>query len=84
MIKPRTLRWADHEACIDGKRNAYKYFVIKPERKKLLGKPKRTWEDSIQMAFMEMGWSGMDWIYLPRDRDQWSLVVNTEMNLRVP
>jgi hypothetical protein len=31
-----------------------------------------------------MGWDGMDWIYLAQDRDQWRVLVNTVMNLRVP
>jgi hypothetical protein len=26
----------------------------------------------------------MDWIYLAQDRDQWSVLVNTVMNLQVP
>ncbi|PNF13842.1 hypothetical protein B7P43_G11786 [Cryptotermes secundus] len=32
----------------------------------------------------EVGWDGMDWIDLAQDRDQWSALVNTVMNLRVP
>jgi hypothetical protein len=32
----------------------------------------------------EMGWGGMDWIDLAQDRDQWKVLVNTIMNLRVP
>jgi hypothetical protein len=32
----------------------------------------------------EIGWSGMDWIRLAQDRDQWRALVNMEMNLRVP
>jgi hypothetical protein len=36
------------------------------------------------MDLGEIGWGGMDWIYLAQDRDQWSALVNTVMNLRVP
>jgi hypothetical protein len=36
------------------------------------------------MDLTEIGWEGVDWIHLARDRDQWQAVVNTVMNLRVP
>jgi hypothetical protein len=32
----------------------------------------------------EIGWDGVDWIYVSQDRDQWRALVNTVMNLRVP
>jgi hypothetical protein len=31
-----------------------------------------------------LGSSGMDWIHLDRDTDQWKTLVNTVVNLRVP
>jgi hypothetical protein len=57
------------------KRNAYMILVGKPERKRLLGRPKRRWVDNIKM---------MDCIDLAHDRDQWKALVITVMNLRVP
>jgi hypothetical protein len=42
------------------------------------------WVDNIKMDLREIGWDGMDWIVLTRDRDQWRALVNTVMNLRVP
>jgi hypothetical protein len=36
------------------------------------------------MDLREVGWGGMDWIYLAQDRGQWMALVNTVMNLRVP
>jgi hypothetical protein len=36
------------------------------------------------MDLREIGWGGMDWIDVAQDRDQWSALVNTAMNLRVP
>jgi hypothetical protein len=42
------------------------------------------WEDYIKMDLREIGWGGMDWIDVARDRDQWKAFVNTIMNLRVP
>ena len=55
-----------------------------PEGKRLLGRPRRRWEDNIKMDFQEVGWAGMDWIDLAQDRDRWRAVVNVVMNLRVP
>jgi hypothetical protein len=36
------------------------------------------------MDLREIGWGGMGWIDLAQDREQWSALVNTVMNLRVP
>jgi hypothetical protein len=36
------------------------------------------------MDLRETGLDGMDWIDLAQDRDQWRVLVNTVMNLRVP
>jgi hypothetical protein len=65
-------------------RNAYRISVGQPEGKRPLGSPKRRWVDNIKMDLREIGWSGMDWIDLAQDRDQWRALVNTVMNLRVP
>jgi hypothetical protein len=40
--------------------------------------------NNIKMNLREIGWYGMDWIDLAHDRDQWRVLVNTVMNLRVP
>jgi hypothetical protein len=40
--------------------------------------------DNIKMDHREIGCSGMDWIDLAQDRDQWRALVNTVMNLDVP
>jgi hypothetical protein len=39
--------------------------------------------DNIKIYLREIGWDGMDWIDLAQDRDQWRVLVNTVMNLRV-
>jgi hypothetical protein len=41
------------------------------------------WEDNIKLDFREIGWGDMAWINLAQDRDQWQVLVNTVMNLRV-
>jgi hypothetical protein len=40
--------------------------------------------DNIKMDLREIGWGGMDWIDLAQDRDQWTALVNTVMDLRIP
>jgi hypothetical protein len=66
------------------KRNAYGILVGKPEGKRPIGRPRGRWvENIIKMYLREIGWDGMDWIDLAHDRDQWRVLVNTEMNLRV-
>jgi hypothetical protein len=34
-------------ACMEEKKNVYKILVRKPEGKRLLGRPRYRWEDSI-------------------------------------
>jgi hypothetical protein len=84
MIKLRRMRWAGHVARMGPKRNACRILVVKPEGKRPLGRPRRRWEDNIRMDLREIGWGGMDWINVARDRDQWRALVNTVMNLPVP
>jgi hypothetical protein len=33
------------------------------------------------MDLRDIGWDGVDWIHLARDRDQWRALVNTVVNL---
>jgi hypothetical protein len=66
------------------KRNAYRIFVGKREGKRPLGRSRRRWVDNIKMDLGEIGWDGMDWIDLAQDRGQWTALVNTVMNHRVP
>ena len=66
-----------------GKRSAYKILVGKPEGKRLLGRPKRRWEDDIKMDLQDVGW-GMNGIDQSQDRDRWQALVDGAMNLRVP
>jgi hypothetical protein len=62
------------------KRNAYRILVVKSKGKRPLGRPRSRWED-IKMDVREIGWGGMDWIHLAKDRGQWRALVNTVMNL---
>jgi hypothetical protein len=84
MMKSRRMRWAGHVARMGEKRNAYRILVGRPEGNIPLGRLRRRWVGNIKMDLREIGWDGMDWIDLAQDRDQWRVLVNTVMNLRVP
>ena len=62
----------------------YRVLVGKPEGKRLLGRPRRRWEDNIKMDLQEVGCGGMDWIELAEDRGRWQALLNAVKNLRVP
>jgi hypothetical protein len=68
MIESRRMRWAGHVARRGEKRNAYRILVRKPDGKRPLGRPRRRWVDNIKMGPKEIGWGGMDWIYLAEDK----------------
>jgi hypothetical protein len=84
MIKSRRTRWPGYVARIREKRNAYKILVSKPENKRSLGRHRRKRVDNIKIDLREIGWGGMEWIYLTLNRGQWRALVNTVINLRVP
>jgi hypothetical protein len=67
-----------------GGRNAYRILVGKPEEKRPLGRPVRTWEDNIKMNLREIEWGSTDWTELAQDRDRWRALVHTAMILRFP
>jgi hypothetical protein len=64
------------------RRNAYRILVGKLEGKRLLGRPRRRWADNIKIYLREIGLSGMNWIDLIWDRDQWRAVVNVVIKLQ--
>jgi hypothetical protein len=43
-------------------RDVYRILVGRPESKRLLGKPRRRWEDNIKMDLREIGIDGANWI----------------------
>jgi hypothetical protein len=42
------------------KGNAYSILVGKPEGKRPLGGPRRSWVDNVKMDLRKIGWDGMD------------------------
>jgi hypothetical protein len=64
--------------------NAYMLLVVKPEGKRLLGRPRRRWVDNIRMDLVEVGCGDVNWIGLAQDRGRWRALVNSVLNLGVP
>ena len=69
--------WGRGEGCI-------KVLVGKPEGKKLLGRPRRRWENNIKKDLQEVGGGCGDWMELAQDRDRCRIPVSTVMNIWVP
>ena len=69
-LKSRRLRWAGHVARMEQFRNAYRVLVGNSESKRPLGRPRRGWENTINMDLREVGCDRRDWIALAEDKDQ--------------
>jgi hypothetical protein len=65
-------------------RGVYRVLVGKPEGKRLLGRPRRRWDDNIKMDLQEAGGGRGDWMELTQDRDGWRALVSKVKNFRVP
>jgi hypothetical protein len=68
---------------MEEERKVYKVFVVKPEGKRPLGRPRHRWENGIRMDLREIGLGGVDWIRLAQDRGRWWAVVSAVMIFRV-
>jgi hypothetical protein len=53
-------------------RNSYNILVGKHEGKRPVRRPRNRWK---------IGWKGVEWIHLAKDRDQWRTFVNMAMNV---
>ena len=65
------------------RRDPHRVLVGKPEGKRPLGRPKRRWEDIINMDLQEVEWGSMDWTDLVVICTGGGFV-NSFMILRVP
>jgi hypothetical protein len=83
IIKSRRMRLTKH-LVRTGRIGMHMGYEWESRKERPLGRPRRRWVDNIKMDLREIGWDGMDWIYLAQDRDQWRALVNAIMNLRVP
>jgi len=70
------------KARIGAERGVYRVLVGKPERRRPLGRPRRSWVDDIRLDLQEVGCGYIDWIGLAQDRDRWRTLVSALMNLR--
>jgi hypothetical protein len=83
MIKSRRMTWTEPVARMEKKMSVYRTFMGKREGNRPLGIPRHRWEDNIKVDLKEIRWGVMDWIHLAQGREQWRVLVNTVMNLRV-
>ena len=69
VIKSRRLRWAGHVARMEESRSAFKILIGRLAGKRLLGRPRRRWEDNIRMDLGEICINAGNWFDLVQDRD---------------
>ena len=62
------------------RRNASRFLVGKPERKRETRRLECRYEGNIKMGLKEMGSDDVDWIYLAQDRDELWVLANEIMN----
>ena len=55
-----------------------------PKGKRPLGRPRRRCEDKIRIYLKEIGVNTKNFVESAQDRDYWSALVNSTLNLRVP
>jgi hypothetical protein len=75
---------AGHVARMERGRGVCRVLVGRLECKRPQGRPRRRWEDNINLDLREIGIEGANWIQLAQDSVQWRAFVNTVMTLRVP
>jgi hypothetical protein len=55
----------------------------KTEGKRPHRRPRHKWAVDINIYVMDIGWEGMGWNVLARDRSKWCAVLNMVMNIWV-
>jgi hypothetical protein len=63
-MKSRRMRWAVHVARMGEGSKLYKVLVKKPEGRRPLGKPRRTWENGVRMDLRKIGWEDVKLVQL--------------------
>jgi hypothetical protein len=62
VIKSRRMIWAGHVALMGGKAGCIQDFGGGPEGRRLLGRPRRRWEDNIKINTWNGAWPGLSWL----------------------
>jgi hypothetical protein len=60
VIKLRRMKWAGHVACMWTGKVHTGFWWGEPDRRRVLGKLRRGWENNIKMNLQEVVWGGMD------------------------
>ena len=68
----------------EGEEKYLQGFVGKRVGKGQFGRSRDRWECNIKRNLKQIGWGGIDWIYLDQDREKWRAVLNAVLNLGVP
>ena len=81
VSKSGSVRWTVHvarmgEKCVMG-------FGGEAWEKRPPGRSRHRWEDNIKKN-LKIGWEGVDWICVAREKGMWWNVVITVTNFRVP
>ena len=84
VVISRRMGWAGHVVRMVEDRGVHRVLVGKPEGKSPLGRPRRRWEDNINLDLQEVGGARGDWMELAQDKDGWPELVGTVRNFRVP
>ena len=61
--------------------NIFKILTGTPAGKRLLGRPRRGWEDNIRIDLKEIGVNTRNWADSAKDRDNWRAILNAALNL---
>jgi hypothetical protein len=61
VFKSRKMRWAGLVACMGEGRAVYRVLVGRPGGKRPLGRPRRRWEDNINLNLRDVGIDGTNW-----------------------
>ena len=61
------MRWAGHVARMEEGKSDLKILTDKPTGKRLLGRPRRRWEDNIRMDLDEIGINAGNWVDSAQD-----------------